>query len=84
MRLRSRVVQNITDAATAGRRDLTLDVNGYARVTERGRFSIDLDRDMTASADRVWEVSSTGGEAIAASSSQRSSHQRARASHRDR
>jgi hypothetical protein len=59
---------NITDAAGGGRRDLTLDISGYARVPESGRLTIDLDRDMTASG-RIGSqpVSSTGGQTIAVS-----------------
>src|SRR5206468_5374740 len=57
---------NIIDAAGGGRRDLTLDISGDARVPESGRLTIDLDRDMTASGHIGFQpVSSTGGQTIA-------------------
>ncbi len=58
---------NFTDFASGGRRNLTMEVSGYARVAERGRLSIDLDRDMTA-AGRIGSanVSSERGEPLSA------------------
>jgi len=38
---------NITDFATGGKRAFALDVSGYARVTARGLFVIEVDRGMT-------------------------------------
>ena len=38
---------NITDFATGGKRDLAMDVSGYARVNARGLFVVEVDRDMT-------------------------------------
>ena len=38
---------NITDFASDGHRDFTLDVNGDARIREAGVFALELDRDMT-------------------------------------
>ena len=40
---------NITDFATSGKRDLSMDVSGYTKVGERGLFVVDVDRDMTVS-----------------------------------
>ena len=53
---------NITDFATSGKRDLSMDVSGYAKVSERGLFVMDVDRDMTVSG-RIGsqDVSSAGG-----------------------
>ena len=58
---------NISDFGVAGPRALTLDVTGYARVSESGQFSIELDRDMIATG-RIGSVpvSSAGGETISA------------------
>src|SRR5438093_1668688 len=59
---------NITDAVGSGRRDLALDISGYVRVPQSGAFTIDLDRDMTASGHIDSQpVSSTGGQTIAVS-----------------
>ncbi len=38
---------NITDFATGGKRNLAMDVSGYARVNARGLFVVEVDRDMT-------------------------------------
>jgi len=53
---------NITDFATSGRRSLTMEVSGVARVSERGLFVVDVDRDMTVTG-RIGsqDVASTGG-----------------------
>ena len=40
---------NLTDFATAGKRDLSMDVSGYTRVGERGLFVVEAGRDMTVS-----------------------------------
>jgi len=37
---------NITDFATAGRRQVVMDLSGYTRVKERGLFVVDVERDM--------------------------------------
>jgi hypothetical protein len=58
---------NITDFASAGRRDLAMDVSGYVRVDRHGRFSIDLDRDMTITGTiGSAQVTSRDGETVAA------------------
>jgi hypothetical protein len=58
---------NITDMASGTRRGLRMDVNGYVRVKERGRFLIDLDRDMAVDgAIGSTRVTSTQGEPLAA------------------
>jgi hypothetical protein len=53
---------NITDFATSGRRQLAMDVSGYARVSERGLFVMEVGSGM-ALTGRIGsqEVSSTGG-----------------------
>lgn len=53
---------NITDFATGGRRQLALDVSGYARVGERGLFVLETGEDM-AVRGRIGgqEVSSAAG-----------------------
>ena len=58
---------NIVDFGGAGPRAVTLDLTGYARVSESGQFSIELDRDMTATG-RIGSapVSSAGGQTISA------------------
>lgn len=58
---------NITDMASGGRRNLRMDVSGYVRVKESGRFLIDLDRDMVVDgAIGSTGVTSTQGEPVAA------------------
>jgi hypothetical protein len=58
---------NVTDMVSGTRRGLGLDVSGYVRVKEPGRFVIDLERDMAV--DGVigsTGVTSTRGEPLAA------------------
>ena len=58
---------NITDFATSGRRNLTMDVSGYVRAGERGLFVLDVDRDMTVGGRIAsQDVSSTGGRPVLA------------------
>jgi hypothetical protein len=58
---------NITDFATDGKRELSMDLRGYARAGERGLFVLESGRDMTISG-RIdsQDVSSTGGAPILA------------------
>jgi len=58
---------NITDFATSGRRDLTMDVNGYTTVGARGLFVVDVDRDMTVTGRiGTQDVQSTTGKPMLA------------------
>ena len=57
---------NITDMVSGTRLGLRMDVDGYVRVKERGRFLIDLDRDMVVDGTiGSTGVTSTQGEPIA-------------------
>jgi hypothetical protein len=58
---------NITDFASGGRRDVTMEVRGYARVNGHGRLAIELGPDMvTTGTIGSQTVSSPGGEPVAA------------------
>lgn len=58
---------NITDFASGGRRDVTMEVRGYARVNGDGRLAIELGPDMvTTGTIGSQTVSSPGGEPVAA------------------
>ncbi len=56
---------NITDFATAGKRALTFNITGYARVNERGLFVLDINRDMNVTGQIDSQlVQSSGGAPI--------------------